>query len=204
MSSMAIIQDFLAQKRIAVVGVSHDPKDFSRGLLRTLRERGYDAVAVNPALESVDDAPCFAQPRRHYSASGWRAADDLARGHRRGGAGNARSWEFRGSGCIGPEATERSARRRSSSAKNTESRWFRASVRTCFFPESRWFHRSARIHQEDFGAYPSYAVARSMDWNDELRLRDQRDVVQPPAPVQARRGLNSGAGFGFRGTLSEC
>jgi uncharacterized protein len=60
MSSMATIQDFLAQKRIAVVGVSRNPKDFSRGLFRTLRERGYDAVAVNPDLEWVDDAPCFA------------------------------------------------------------------------------------------------------------------------------------------------
>ena len=59
MRSMAIIRDFLAQKRIAVVGVSHDPKDFSRSLLRTLRERGYDAVAVNPELKSADDAPCF-------------------------------------------------------------------------------------------------------------------------------------------------
>ena len=60
MSSMAVICDFIAQKRIAVVGVSHDPKDFSRSLLRTLRERGYDAVAVNPELASADDAPCFA------------------------------------------------------------------------------------------------------------------------------------------------
>ncbi len=60
MSSMAAIRDFLAQKRIAVVGVSHDPKDFSRGLLRTLRERGYEAVAVNPHLTSADDAPCYA------------------------------------------------------------------------------------------------------------------------------------------------
>ncbi|HVP55468.1 MAG TPA: CoA-binding protein [Candidatus Eisenbacteria bacterium] len=59
MSSMAVIKDFLAQKRIAVVGVSHDPKDLSRALLRTFRERGYDAVAVNPKLSSVDDAPCF-------------------------------------------------------------------------------------------------------------------------------------------------
>ena len=31
MSSMAVIQDFLAQKRIAVVGVSRDPKDFREG-----------------------------------------------------------------------------------------------------------------------------------------------------------------------------
>src|SRR5271157_4111531 len=59
MSSMATIKDFLAQKRIAVVGVSHDPKDFSRGLLRTLLQHGYDAVAVNPALQSADGAPCF-------------------------------------------------------------------------------------------------------------------------------------------------
>jgi hypothetical protein len=60
MSSLAIIHDFLAQKRLAVVGVSQNPKDFSRGLLRTLRQRGYDAIAVNPELQSADDAPCFA------------------------------------------------------------------------------------------------------------------------------------------------
>ena len=59
MSSIALIQDFLAQKRIAVVGVSRDLKDFSRGLLRSLREHGYDAVAVNPALTSADDTACF-------------------------------------------------------------------------------------------------------------------------------------------------
>jgi len=59
MSSLSTIQDFLAQKRIAVVGVSHNPKDFSRLLLRTLRQRGYDAVAVNPQLSSADDAPCY-------------------------------------------------------------------------------------------------------------------------------------------------
>lgn len=61
MSSMATIRDFLAQKRIAVVGVSHNPHDFSRSLLRTLRKHGYDAVAVNPELTSADDAPCFAR-----------------------------------------------------------------------------------------------------------------------------------------------
>ena len=61
MSSMAVIQDFLAQKRIAVVGVSRDPKDFSRKLLRSMRQHGYDALAVNPTLTSADDAPCYAR-----------------------------------------------------------------------------------------------------------------------------------------------
>jgi len=41
MSSMGVIQD-LAQKRIAVVGVSRDPKGFSRGLLRSMRQHGYE------------------------------------------------------------------------------------------------------------------------------------------------------------------
>ena len=61
MSSMAAIRDFLAQKRIAMVGVSHDPKDFSRMLLRTLRQHGYEVVAVNPTLTSADEVPCFAR-----------------------------------------------------------------------------------------------------------------------------------------------
>lgn len=48
------ISDFLARQRLAVIGVSHDPRDFSRGLLRELRQRGYDVVPVNPHLAGAD------------------------------------------------------------------------------------------------------------------------------------------------------
>ena len=48
MSSMSAIQDFLAQTRIAVIGVSHDPREISRALFKELRTRGYDTVPVNP------------------------------------------------------------------------------------------------------------------------------------------------------------
>ncbi len=47
------IEDFLAQKRLAMVGVSRNPKDFSRGLFRDLRQRGYDMVPVNPMLTEL-------------------------------------------------------------------------------------------------------------------------------------------------------
>ena len=60
MSALSTIQDFLSQHRIAIVGVSHNPKDFSRTLLSELRQRGYDAVAVNPELKDVDGKTCFA------------------------------------------------------------------------------------------------------------------------------------------------
>ena len=45
---------FLAAKRIAVVGVSRNEKDFSRYVLRELLSRGYDVVPVNPALTEVE------------------------------------------------------------------------------------------------------------------------------------------------------
>jgi predicted CoA-binding protein len=49
MSSKQAIDSFLSCRRLAVVGVSRDPKDFSRAVFRAFVERGYDAVPVNPA-----------------------------------------------------------------------------------------------------------------------------------------------------------
>jgi predicted CoA-binding protein len=51
MSSMATVQEFLSQKRLAVVGLSRQPKDFSRALFHALRDQGYDVVPVNPEAE---------------------------------------------------------------------------------------------------------------------------------------------------------
>ena len=61
MTSRKDIDDFLGLKRVAVVGVSRNPKDFSRSLFRELRARGYDAVPVNPAVSEVDGVRCFAR-----------------------------------------------------------------------------------------------------------------------------------------------
>jgi len=44
---------FLKGRRIALVGASRDPKDFSRYVLRELQARRYDVVPVNPALADV-------------------------------------------------------------------------------------------------------------------------------------------------------
>jgi predicted CoA-binding protein len=50
---------FLAQPRIAFVGVSRDAKDFSRLVFRELAKRGIDVVPVNPAVEEVEGRACF-------------------------------------------------------------------------------------------------------------------------------------------------
>ena len=58
MPSRAVIDDFLAQKRLAFVGVSHDPKEFSAKVYATLRDRGYDLFPVNPHADTIGDDPC--------------------------------------------------------------------------------------------------------------------------------------------------
>lgn len=55
------IERFLAHKRIAMVGVSRNPKDFSVSLFDELCRRGYDVVAVNPKAGSVKGWQCFAR-----------------------------------------------------------------------------------------------------------------------------------------------
>ena len=52
------IADFLAQKRIAVVGVSRDEKAYSRALLRELMSHGYEALPVNPQTATLDGQAC--------------------------------------------------------------------------------------------------------------------------------------------------
>src|SRR5947209_5435536 len=46
--SIETIEDFLRQKRIAMVGLSRESKDFSVMLFEEFRRRGYDMVPVNP------------------------------------------------------------------------------------------------------------------------------------------------------------
>lgn len=55
------IEDFLAQKRIAMVGVSRQAKDFSVLLFKELRQRGDDVVPVNPHTSDILGQRCFAR-----------------------------------------------------------------------------------------------------------------------------------------------
>jgi uncharacterized protein len=57
------IDDFLALKRIAVVGVSRNPKETSYALWQELRQRRYDAIPVNPATTEIDGKPCYPSVR---------------------------------------------------------------------------------------------------------------------------------------------
>jgi len=55
------VDDFLALKRLAVVGVSRDPKHFSYLLWQELRQRHYEAIPVNPNTAELDGQRCYAR-----------------------------------------------------------------------------------------------------------------------------------------------
>ena len=54
-----LVQDFLAQKRIAVVGVSDKRETGCNLAYRKFKEAGYAVSAVNPRLTTFEGAPCY-------------------------------------------------------------------------------------------------------------------------------------------------
>ena len=52
--------EFLASKRVAVTGVSREPKDHGSNVVyKRFRERGYEVFAVNPNAEAVEGDRCY-------------------------------------------------------------------------------------------------------------------------------------------------
>lgn len=64
MTTLDQITNFLGTKRLAIVGVSRNPKDFSRSLFREFLRRGYDAVPVHPAAGEIEGLRCFESLRQ--------------------------------------------------------------------------------------------------------------------------------------------
>jgi predicted CoA-binding protein len=54
-----VIRDFLAQRTLAVVGVSRDRGKYGNIVFRNLRDKGYDVLAVNPRQAEVEGDPCY-------------------------------------------------------------------------------------------------------------------------------------------------
>ena len=51
---------FLANKRVAVTGVSRNPQGHGGNVVyQRLRQRGYEVFAVNPNADSVEGDPCY-------------------------------------------------------------------------------------------------------------------------------------------------
>ena len=53
------VRDFLAQKRIAVAGVSRTSSEAANAIYQKLRGAGYQVFATNPQAEEVEGDVCY-------------------------------------------------------------------------------------------------------------------------------------------------
>jgi predicted CoA-binding protein len=150
---METIQDFLAQKRFAFVGVSSRPKDFSRALFLEFQLRHYEPVPVHPEATEIEGAPCFAHVRdiqppvdsvllMTSQAVTDRVVQECVE------AGVKRVWFYRGGG---PGALTDSA------LQLCEANGIRAIAGECpfmFFDNTAWFHRFHGLVKKIVGTYP--------------------------------------------------
>jgi len=59
MTDQAAIDNFLAEKKLAVVGVSHEKNKFGNIVYRRLRAHGFEVFAINPKIKVIEGDPCY-------------------------------------------------------------------------------------------------------------------------------------------------
>ena len=55
-----LIQEFMAQKKFAVVGATDNPEKYGNQIVKNLIKRGYEVFPVNPRLKEVEGLACYA------------------------------------------------------------------------------------------------------------------------------------------------
>jgi len=59
MTSKTIVEDFIAQKNLAVVGVSRSGQKFGNMAYKELRQHGYKLYPIHPQAESLEGDPAY-------------------------------------------------------------------------------------------------------------------------------------------------
>ncbi len=59
MTSKAVVTDFVAQRTLAVVGVSRQGKKFGNMAFRELKAKGYRLLPVHPQAEMIEGERCY-------------------------------------------------------------------------------------------------------------------------------------------------
>ena len=59
MTTKAAIEEFMAQKTLAVAGVSRNVNKFGYQVYKELKNKGYTVYPINPNAETIDGDPCY-------------------------------------------------------------------------------------------------------------------------------------------------
>jgi len=157
-ASFESIAEFLAHKRMAIVGISRDPADLSVKLFEELIRCGYDVVPVNPNLGEVGGRRCFGRVQEiepSVEAVLLMTSPEVTESVVRDcfDAGVRTVWMYRatGQGSVSPKAVE-----------YCEERGIRVVPGECpfmFLPGSGGVHRFHGFVRRIMGRYPRRAAA---------------------------------------------
>jgi uncharacterized protein len=53
------IDQFLSSRKIAIAGVSRNPKKFGYTVMKELKEKGFEVYPINPHADQIMGIPCF-------------------------------------------------------------------------------------------------------------------------------------------------
>jgi len=70
MTPKSAVVDFVAQRKLALVGISRGGKKFGNFAYKSLREKGYQVFPVNPHAENIAGERCFPNLRALPEAVG--------------------------------------------------------------------------------------------------------------------------------------
>lgn len=109
MTTRSAIDSFLSERRIAVAGVSRNPKHFTRTVWKAFRDRGYTLVPVHPVAPRIDGIEAVASvadagaPAVLVMTPPAQAASVVRQA---AAAGIKKVWLYKavGTGCATPEA----------------------------------------------------------------------------------------------------
>jgi hypothetical protein len=59
MNSKKIVEDFIAQKKIAIVGVSRKKTKFGNAIYKELKQKGYQVFPINPNMQTFEGDVCY-------------------------------------------------------------------------------------------------------------------------------------------------
>lgn len=59
MTSKKNVEEFLAQKKIAVVGVSRKKTKFGNAIYKELKQKGYELFPINPNINEYEGETCY-------------------------------------------------------------------------------------------------------------------------------------------------
>jgi predicted CoA-binding protein len=54
-----LINEFMSQKRFAVVGATDNPRKYGNQIVKNLKNRGYEVYPVNPRLKELEGFRCY-------------------------------------------------------------------------------------------------------------------------------------------------